>query len=94
MSGTSLGATSYEILQAAMRMVPPQVSEDPRGFSLRCAVPNRLVNGLLGKDGSIAKENLPKCRTNADFLLRRSGEIHKTPVLGSGGLGGTFLCKF
>merc|ERR1711977_574157 len=52
----SLGESSFEILQSALRMIPPQVSEDPRGFSLRCAVPNRLVQGLLGKGGNVAKE--------------------------------------
>lgn len=50
------GQSSFEVLQSALRMIPPQVSEDPRGFSLRCAVPNRLVEGLLGKGGSIANE--------------------------------------
>merc|ERR1719408_394240 len=58
MGGTngSLGETSFEILQSALRMIPAQVSEDPRGFSLRCAVPSRLVQGLIGKDGNVAKE--------------------------------------
>merc|ERR1719310_2304296 len=58
MRGTngSLGETSFEILQSALRMIPQNVSEDPRGFSLRCAVPNRMVDGLLGKGGGVAKE--------------------------------------
>merc|ERR1711971_887368 len=37
-----LGESSFEILRSALRMIPGTVSEDPRGFSLRCAVPNRL----------------------------------------------------
>merc|ERR1719444_454298 len=58
MSGANgtMGDSSMEILQSALQMIPPQVSEDPRGFSLRCAVPNRLVQGLLGKGGVVAKE--------------------------------------
>jgi hypothetical protein len=58
MRGTngSLGETSFEILQSALRMIPQNVSEDPRGFSLRCAVPNRMVDGLLGKGGGVAMD--------------------------------------
>jgi len=52
----SLGESSIDILHSALQMIPPHVAEDARGFSLRCAVPNRLANGLLGKGGSIAKE--------------------------------------
>merc|ERR1719253_670755 len=55
-SSSGLGESSFGTLQAALKLIPPQVSEDPRGFSLRCAVPNRLVQGLLGKGGGIAKE--------------------------------------
>lgn len=55
-SNGALGDTSFEILQSALKMIPAQVSEDPRGFSLRCAVPTRLVQGLLGQDGRVADE--------------------------------------
>merc|ERR1719253_506922 len=55
-SSSGLGESSFGTLQAALKLIPPQVSEDPRGFSLRCAVPNRLVNGLLGKGGRVAQD--------------------------------------
>jgi len=54
--GGTLGSSSVEILMASLRMIPPQVAQDPRGFSLRCAVPNRLVGGLLGRGGCVARE--------------------------------------
>merc|ERR1740129_552244 len=51
-----LGAPGAQILMWALRMLPAEVIHDPRGFSVRCAVPNRLVGGLLGHGGAVAKE--------------------------------------
>merc|ERR1740121_1962714 len=48
MAGASGGATGMEILNSVLQMVPEGVASETRGFSLRCAVPDRLVFALQG----------------------------------------------
>lgn len=45
-----------EMVIQAVKDLPPFISQDPRGFLLRCALPGVLASRLLGKDGSGTKE--------------------------------------
>merc|ERR1719272_387223 len=36
--------------------MPGYVMEDTRGFAMSCVVPNRLVGGLIGRQGANTKE--------------------------------------
>mmetsp|Transcript_22543 Transcript_22543/g.49832 ORF Transcript_22543/g.49832 Transcript_22543/m.49832 type:complete len:164 (+) Transcript_22543:3-494(+) len=56
MDAPSSNPSGVDILTQALMLIPPQVAQDPRGFALRCAVPDRLVGGLLGPRGMVAKE--------------------------------------
>eukprot|EP00927_Polykrikos_kofoidii_P034491 TRINITY_DN29262_c0_g1_i2.p1 TRINITY_DN29262_c0_g1~~TRINITY_DN29262_c0_g1_i2.p1 ORF type:complete len:315 (-),score=36.60 TRINITY_DN29262_c0_g1_i2:20-964(-) len=52
------GGAGLDVVRAAMALVPAQVAQDPRGFSILCAVPSRRVNDLVGRDGSAAEQAL------------------------------------
>lgn len=42
-------AASVEMMYSVAASLPPQVTNDPRGFSLNCIIPDALVAGLLSQ---------------------------------------------
>lgn len=54
--GSGIEGSGADVLLQVLKMIPPQVSQEPRGFSLSCSVPDRLAGGLIGRSGSVVKE--------------------------------------
>merc|ERR1712084_43291 len=81
--GAPGGKSGMDVLTQVLQMVPQRVAEDPRGFSLRYAVPSRLLDGTLGEDRSGAKEVESATGVRIDVAKKLlEGDHHAVSVTG------------
>lgn len=79
-------AASVEMLYGVAGSLPPQVTQDPRGFALSCIVPDSLVGGLVGPAGSGILEVQMITSAQVEIKAEAShGPEHKTLKI-TGGL--------
>lgn len=75
--------SGLEVLMSVLQMVPQYVASDPRGFSLRCAVPKPLVDRIIGADGKEMCSIERSTGTRIEFSSKPSApELHSASITG------------
>lgn len=77
------GKSGMDVLTHVLQLVPQRVADDPRGFSLRCAVPGRLLDGTLGGDRSGAQDVESATGVRIDIAKKLlEGDHHAMSITG------------